>query len=858
MELFQNQLMLFNKDEPELYVEIIEKEPLKVIHGDLDNVAEMLPQLFPEQQEDVTFAEKRFASGGKGYLFTNQTGTGKTFVSLGLVYRFMLQGKDNIIIVVPTEQKCKDFIEEAELHFSMNIRMLNGIHDAGFKIVITTYANYYQNLALLRRSPDLVVYDECHYLNQNEKGKETVYYEQHKAICNLPSRARDKVAELMQFEKPSYDGTTNYYQLNEIWENKFQNFVEMLVNKTKVLFFSATPFAYHKSIKYADGCLFDIEEQIKLKEEVYGRYNEALGFNDFLVKHFGYRMKYNKITIPETGVDVNIMERMFFENHNKLGVMSTRVLKLNYDYSREFITINSEIGTFINSGIEMFYDSDFQKEFPYLASKFHKKYTYNYVNQLLECVKAQEIYERIQQHIDLNRKIVIFHNYNHSALEHPFRFESSKLLTIDEKSLEKTLEDEIKKFYDEYPEYYNLDLNNLKNVRQCIVSNFKSAVEFNGTIPKKIRSRNIEKFNDDHSDVNIILVQIKAGREGISLHDTTGRRQRVLLNLGLPTAPTEAIQTEGRIYRQKLKSNAIYEYTTLQTNIERIAFGTKISQRSRTAENLAMGNFARDLETAFKEGYLSSHTFPPGSHQGTGGVASDKFQHHISEFDKAISYYYSRQKRVKANNKPDMVDYFSTPEPLGMKMLEWLNPLENEKGMEPSAGHGAIARFFPGNTINHFIEPSMELYSELTINSIGDHKKGHFENHSRINKYDFVAMNPPFGISGQTAMEHLRKVLLFHSANHRFRCLCIVPAGPAMGARLESFFSSEEGKTFKIFTEIRLPSCTFNRAGTSVSCKLLYIRKINSSYNLPDTVKIDLSYIQNPNEFFERIKEMKI
>ena len=77
MELFQNQLMLFNKDEPELYVEIIEEEPLKVIPGDLDNVAEMLPQLFPEQQEDVTFAEKRFASGGKGYLFTNGTGTGK-------------------------------------------------------------------------------------------------------------------------------------------------------------------------------------------------------------------------------------------------------------------------------------------------------------------------------------------------------------------------------------------------------------------------------------------------------------------------------------------------------------------------------------------------------------------------------------------------------------------------------------------------------------------------------------------------------------------------------------------------------------------------------------------------------------
>lgn len=857
METLFNQLTLFESDEPIPYEEEV-NEPLKLIHGDINNVKQMLPQLLPTQQEDVTFAEKRFASGGKGYLFTNSTGTGKTFVALGIIYRFLFEGKSNILIVVPTERKCEDFVEAADKYFSMSIRTLKGIHDAGFGIVITTYANFYQNIALLRRSFDLVVYDECHYLNQNQQGKETVYYDQHKAICNLPSRARDKVAELMQFEKPVYDGSVSYYKLNEIWENKFQHFVDMLVNKTKVLFFSATPFAYHKSIRYADGCLFEIDEQLKLKDEVYGEYNKPIGFDYFLVKHFGYRMRYNKITIPETGVDVNLMERMFFENHNKIGVMSTRILELDYDYSREFITIDSDIGTFINTGIEMFYDHDFQKRYPYLSSKFSKKYNYNYVNQLLECVKAQEIYPRIEQHLKLNRKIVIFHNYNHSALEHPFQFDPYKLLNKDEISLLDSLKREIEDYYTNYPEYCNLDLSNLKNTRNAITSRFHNAIEFNGTIAKGLRSRNIDSFNDNKSDKNIILVQIKAGREGISLHDMIGDRQRVLINLGLPTAPTEAIQTEGRIYRQGLKSNAIYEYITLQTNVERIAFGTKISERSRTAENLAMGNFARDLETAFKEGYLSSHTNDPGEHQGVGGIANDKFQHHISEYDKAISFYYSREKRIKKNNKADMVDYFATPEPLGYKIVEWLKPIENEKGLEPSAGHGAISRFFPGNTINHFLEPSMELFSEMTINSTGEYKKDVFESHSRINKYNFIAMNPPFGISGKTAMEHLEKALMYHSTLYSFRCICIVPAGPAMSSRLDAFFSLDKAKTFRIITEIILPSCTFNRAGTNVNCKLLYIEKISNVYNRPDTKTIDLSYIQNVNQFFDRIKDMKI
>lgn len=57
----------------------------------------------PEQQDDVFKAETRmFVNNKPGMLFTNGTGTGKTFTGLGIVKRFVEQGKKNILIVSPS------------------------------------------------------------------------------------------------------------------------------------------------------------------------------------------------------------------------------------------------------------------------------------------------------------------------------------------------------------------------------------------------------------------------------------------------------------------------------------------------------------------------------------------------------------------------------------------------------------------------------------------------------------------------------------------------------------------------------------------------------------------------------------
>lgn len=806
---------------------------------------QLMPFLFDTQVQDVDCAIERFENG-KGYLFTNGTGTGKTYVGLGIAKRFFIQNKRNILIVVPTEKKCIDWREEAKL-FRLTVYQLEGIQDRGSEITVTTYANFYQNEAILKRNFDLIIYDESHYLNQNAQGYNTSYFEMHREIANLPSAVKRRIRDLPMFWEDLGDKGRHFR------EELFNQEVARISQYPKVVFLSATPFAYHKSIQYADGCLFDIEECIVEENRSY-KYNEASGWEKFMVENFGYRMRYNRCTIPESGVDVNLLERNFFEKFREQGVMSTRQINLDFDYSREFITLDSEIGQKIDEGLELFWDTKFREHYPILSERIGKKHNSLYITQLLECIKAREIHSRIKQHLALGRKIVLFHNYNNSLPSHPFQIETVELLEKDE-MFNYELDSEIERFRKEYWHLWNLNLRDLINVRESVKRHFPSALEFNGTVNKKKRSLNVNQFNSDDSGHDIIIVQVKAGQEGISLHDRTGNKQRVLINLGLPTAPTQAIQTEGRIYREGLKSNAIYEYITLQTITERIAFATKIAERSKTAENLAMGNLARDLETAFKEGYKNSHTELPNLDQGIGGKESDRFLFSISEFDKAKTFYYAKGKKTSGNKAQEGVDYFATPEPLGMKMVEWLSPQPNEDWLEPSAGHGAIARFFYGTTTNHFIEPSYQLASELSINTKGTVHIQSFEDYYIGNKFQKIAMNPPFGIGGKTAMEHVAKACKqLHWSGGEL--LAIIPNGPSMEKRLIAFLNERENLRYRLTGEIILPSCTFERAGTKVWCRIVRIQDAYHRGNYKPFTRIDLSQLQNINEFFDAIEHL--
>ena len=84
-------------------------------------------------------------------------------------------------------------------------------------------------------------------------------------------------------------------------------------------------------------------------------------------------------------------------------------------------------------------------------------------------------------------------------------------------------------------------------------------------------------------------------------------------------------------------------------------------------------------------------------------------------------------------------------------MVEWLGLRGGEDALEPSGGHGAIARWLPDSVQRTVIEPSPALRSRLAmVMDLGNDRiiDGTFEELANVNKFDGIAMNPPFGVGG--------------------------------------------------------------------------------------------------------------
>lgn len=823
-----------------------------------NSVKQDVPCLFSKQVETVEQIERRFEVG-KGRMITDGTGTGKTLVGLGVAKRFSLRGKKNIIIITPTDDKCKDWILEAN-KVNLFIVQLDGVQDKGYGVRTTTYANYYQNLAILREEFDLIIYDECHYIMQNSKGNETSCFEKHKIMCSLPSvceqRGRYFVGPAPYVSKGPNDLDSQQHQELKLWRKRCHDKGVELYHRTKVLFLSATPFAYHKTIKYCDGLLWDIEETFGNEDDRYNYgYNQAFGFDKFLVDNFGYQMKNNKLQKPDVEVDVSILEREFFEKASEQNLMSTRVLDLPVDYSRHFIKVDTEIGLKMDEFQSILYSIN-DERMRKLRFIFQRHFNYIFTSKMLESAKAEKILDRIDIHLMLDRKVVIFHGFNNVDIEHPFYITSSeKYLLKDEKWMAHSMDRELAMFYKAYPEWKSYDLRDMKSVPEIIGSYYKNRCAiYNGTVNKKKRRELKDEFMDDDSEISVIVIQSQAGKEGISLHDVTGEHQRVLIDLSLPIRPTESIQKEGRVYRYGTVSNAIYEYPTLQTTMERNVFAYTVAERAKTVENLAMGNLARDLETAFKQGYENFEEDVPTIAQGRLGKKEDKkLIKAATPFEKACTYYHLRQQ-ANSKRKHYYKDFFATPEPLGFKMVEWANIGSPRTWLDPSCGDGAIARFFPENSKRIGIDVDSSLLSLAKLKVNIDSKHMDFMDYKINNKADRIIMNPPFGHGGKDGVEHLLKALI-HLAKDGWGLLyCILPCGPSADKKFDEMMEGTNMKFFKYTGNLLLPACTFSKAGTRVMTRVVKFEGIN--YNSTFR-QLDFTGISRIDEFFREIEHLK-
>ncbi|MDF2653525.1 MAG: putative methyltransferase type 11, partial [Paenibacillus sp.] len=328
--------------------------------GDTNNVRDTLPMLLPEQQEDIVFAENRLLNNEKnGVLFTNGTGTGKTFTGLGVIKRFAMQGKNNILILSPSDKINTDWQKAAKKYFDLDVSKLEDTKDKGSGIVVTTYANMGDNNQLVNRDWDLVVADESQSLMSSEKSAPTnaldnlraiTYHE--RGLFDRFNRLNEKAyAVIDHIEKDikaineALKSSTNKKALESklsmlqkkskaLWNKlhkKQDATIEQWSNipddkKPKVTFLSATPFAYVPNIDYAEGYLFDYAKKDS------ARYNEPNGQEQFMLENFGYRMRYNKLTRPEGNVDSSVMESQFHEKLRNDGALSGRMLTVDKDF----------------------------------------------------------------------------------------------------------------------------------------------------------------------------------------------------------------------------------------------------------------------------------------------------------------------------------------------------------------------------------------------------------------------------------------------------------------------------------------------------------------------------------------------
>lgn len=856
----------------------------------LRRVAKDLPFLTVGQVEDVVFAEKRLKDEAKtGVLFTNGTGTGKTFSGLGIAKELAEQGKNNILIVTPNDQINTQWVSAAKDYFDLMVTPLESIKDAGEGAVITTYANMQQNDAVVGRNWDLVIADESHNLMNNEKGETTGalqrlraitfnkrgLYERAKVLLRTDEEKRlDKELDDLNRELRKDKDNVELDAKREKLQSKLRELSQEHAEsdrkaieewqkipdseKPKTVFLSATPFAYDKDVDYAEGYLFNYPESDG------SGYNSGDGREQFMMQHFGYSMRYNKLTRPDAQVDNRVMEVQFHEWLKKEGALSGRQLDIDKDYNRGFLLVGQGVGKNIDEGFNWLQDN--HARYSSLRDFLTKQFNGRTRNYMIESIKAREVIPIVKEYLQQGKKVVLFHDTNKPrVLTHPFKISTEIFNRMAPEERSRVLR-EYEAFKRERPDLVNLNLASLNSPIEILQSAFGDELMlFNGDIPKNKRRENVREFNDDAGKKRLILVQADAGNAGISLHDTTGKHQRVLINLGIPKRPSYAIQIEGRIYRQGSMSNAIIRYLSTGMDVEKRLFAGTIASRASTAENLALGNEARGLRDSFVNAFMETmdgswqQRRPGAEGEDVGGKEYDRATlSPLSDFERAKSLYFANQKKNAGNKAAEGKDYFATPEPVGFKMVEWAGLNDGDRVLEPSAGHGAISRFFSPNTENVIVEPSGKLAALAQMNTDGAKVvNGNFEDYNVVNKFNAVVMNPPFGVGGKTAMEHVAKA--FKHLRDNGRIIAIVPDGPSMTKRFDQWYGSEEAANAYLVGEVLLPGEAFKRAGTGVYTKILVIDKHVSKDRVSvDSRQIDLRGAKNVNELFDRIENLSM
>ena len=428
------------------------KRGIKQVHGDLDNIKATLPYLLPHQQENVAKAERQFFSEehadrehgyGKGFCFTDGTGTGKTFTGLGIARRFVNEGKGRILILT-TKTKVSDWVNDASkmgleassLEEVTKREKKTATQVKGKGIVVTTYANASQNKALMEDAFDLVIYDESHYIMNNKGGNETISTKTHymltnKNIENALARLQEnhplwiREQELVEERQQQTDILNNpdasyaaqkaaqerIAQIDEETKHvKEQQKAELpamrekavaAAKQTKAVFLSATPFKAIDNLEYAEGYIFSYPEE---DPNTQGSVDHRSGKDEFKLRFFGsmYRWRHHQIEQHIQNLDAAVQQQQAFADRlmNTLGTMSGAVLDNGYDYSRHFPLVEVAMADQFNAAVEALNRDPVLK----ILNEYFPFDDYQKMSLLFEVMKVAAVTPRLFQRAKIQDK----------------------------------------------------------------------------------------------------------------------------------------------------------------------------------------------------------------------------------------------------------------------------------------------------------------------------------------------------------------------------------------------------------------------------------------------------------------------
>ena len=879
------------------------------VFNDMANIREMLPYLFPEQQEDVLKAETQFFDpshadkehgNGKGYLFTNATGTGKTFTGAGIIKRFVKSGKGRVLIVTPTQTKVSDWVKECA-KLDIDVNALGDTKDAGTGVVCTTYANFRSNDVLMGEDFDLIVYDESHNITRDLAGNETKAIAAHYQLTNkdenyalerLTTYApffrelngwKNKVEENRQkisenYDRIAADGPNVELQAeitkleaetrtlqNKIKEaephiaeetEKLRPRAKEAAARTKVVFLSASAFATHSSLRYAEGYIFSFPDLEKTPAGSSRDDINQMRLVKFLLDRFphGYRRKNAKqVNQVVSDADKLEEEEMAFASYlfDSLNTASGRSLVTEYDYARKFPHIQLDMADRINSAENAILTDRVLA--PLREALKKTLYDYNYGNALLETMKTTLIIPYIKQNLAMGRKVVVFHSRLSSkdALVPPFERileMSDSLFQGDAAELMAAKMKFRQMFADVLAWEQKL---NYEMPREQLVKAFgrENVLLYSGQETKGVKQKNVDTFQDDNSGKNLIVVQTQSGSEGISLHDTTGKHQRITINLSLPRSPIVAIQGEGRTLRIGSKSNAIFWYPLLGLEFEKNIFATIFAARAGTQENLSLGPMARGLRASFMNGILE-HSGVVDINEDTGGRQYDAREEKSDPtYEDAIQFYHESQTTPAEGE--DEQDNMPTPEPLGYMMVRWAALQDGESVLEPSAGRGAIARFVPRRNRLKGMDTNSGLVSRLMLKLSGARRNfeiARFEDYDIHNKFDAVLMNPPTGAAGtDMAYRHFSKA--FKHLVEGGRIIAVLPADTDV---------KKVDDAAVLSGEVILPGIVTGARGPMKVVIMDKVSRKAAREKMKEFKRVDLSDARTVEEFFARLRNVEM